>query len=84
MFRPEITDLLEDEIISRYFYESGAIEWTIRKDDQILKARDILNNKEQYSSILKGTSGSIMVTRKPDQGDIKSEPPQRIKVMEPI
>jgi carboxyl-terminal processing protease len=84
MFRPEITDLLEDEIISRYFYESGAIEWTIRKDDQILKARDILNNKEQYSSILKGTSGSILVTRKPDQGDIKSEPPQRIKVMEPI
>ena len=84
MFRPEITDLIEDEIISRYFYESGAIEWTIRKDDQILKARDILNNKEQYSSILKGTSGSIMVTRKPDQGDIKSEPPQRIKVMEPI
>ena len=84
MFRPEITDLIEDEIISRYFYESGAIEWTIRKDDQILKARDILNNKEQYSSILKGTSGSIMVTRKTDQSEIKSEPPQRIKVMEPI
>ena len=84
MFRPEITDLLEDEIISRYFYESGAIEWTIRKDDQILKARDILNNKEQYSSILKGTSGSILVTRKTDQSEIKSEPLQRIKVMEPI
>lgn len=84
MFRPEITDLLEDEIISRYFYESGAIEWTIKKDDQILKARDILNNKEQYSSILKGTSGSILVTRKTDQGDTKSEAPRRTKIMEPI
>ena len=61
LFRSEITDLLEDEIISRYFYESGAIEWTIKKDDQILKARDILNNKEVYSSILKGTAGAIVV-----------------------
>ena len=26
LFRKEISDLLEDEIISRYFYESGAIE----------------------------------------------------------
>jgi len=61
LFRSEITDLLEDEIISRYFYESGAIEWTIKKDDQILKARDILNSKEVYSSILKGTAGAIVV-----------------------
>jgi carboxyl-terminal processing protease len=61
IFRNEITDLLEDEIISRYFYESGAIEWTIKKDEQILKARDILNNKAEYSSILKGTAGAIVV-----------------------
>ena len=61
LFRSEITDLIEDEIISRYFYENGAIEWTIKKDDQISKARDILNNKEVYSSILKGTAGAIVV-----------------------
>ena len=28
------------------------------------KASDILNNKEEYDSILKGTAGSILVTRK--------------------
>jgi carboxyl-terminal processing protease len=61
MFRPEITDLLEDEIISRYFYENGAIAWTIRKDDQIQKAREVLDNKTEYASILKGTSGAIVV-----------------------
>jgi carboxyl-terminal processing protease len=61
LFRNEITDLLEDEIISRYFYENGAISWTIKKDEQVLKARDILNNKEEYSSILKGTAGAIVV-----------------------
>jgi carboxyl-terminal processing protease len=64
MFRPEITDLIEDEIVSRYFYESGAIEYTIKNDEQISKARDILNNKEEYNSILKGTAGSILVTKK--------------------
>jgi len=84
MFRNEITDLIEDEIISRYFYEGGAIEWTIKKDDQIMKARDILNNKEEYNSILKGTAGSILVTRKNDPNTVKSEPPLNRKVMEPI
>jgi carboxyl-terminal processing protease len=64
IFRNEITDLIEDEIMSRYFYESGAIEFTIKKDEQVLKAREILNSKEEYASILKGTAGSILVTRK--------------------
>ena len=30
IFKREITELIEDEIISRYFYEDGAIAWTIR------------------------------------------------------
>ena len=84
MFRSEITDLIEDEIISRYFYENGAIAWTIQNDDQLLKARDILNNNEEYNSILKGTAGSILVTRKNDQINIKPENPQNIRNMEPL
>ena len=62
LFKSEITDMLEDEIISRYFYESGAISWTIKKDVQVLKALEILNNRDEYSSILKGKAGSILVT----------------------
>ena len=61
MFRKEITDLIEDEIVSRYFYDSGAIAWTIPKDNQVLKARDILNDRTEYGSILKGTAGAIVV-----------------------
>ena len=75
----EITDLIEDEIISRYFYEDGAIEWTIKKDEQILKALEILNNKEEYESVLKGKAGSILVTRKNDQNDLKPAPAPRRK-----
>jgi carboxyl-terminal processing protease len=66
LFKNEITELLEDEIISRYFYESGAIEWTIKKDEQILKALEILNNKEKYLSVLKGKPRSLIVSRKND------------------
>lgn len=84
LFRSEITDLIEDEIISRYFYESGAIAWTIRTDKQVLKARDILNNNEEYSSILKGTAGSILVTKKDDQNNTKPGNLQNRKNIEPI
>jgi carboxyl-terminal processing protease len=53
-FKDEITELLSDEIIGRYFYEDGAIKWTLKTDEQVLKALDILNNK----------SRSILVTSK--------------------
>jgi carboxyl-terminal processing protease len=64
IFRNEITELLEDEIIGRYFYEAGTIAWTITKDEQVNKALEILNNKEKYSSVLNGKSGSILVSNK--------------------
>ena len=66
-FRKEITELLEDEIVSRYFYEAGSIELTIKTDEQVLKAVEILNNKTMYDSILQGKSGSILMTRDDDQ-----------------
>jgi carboxyl-terminal processing protease len=83
-FKSEITDLIEDEVMSRYFYESGAIEWTIKTDEQILKARDILNNKEEYSSILKGTAGSILVASKSEPVNTKRENIKVRKDMEPL
>jgi hypothetical protein len=72
LFRSEITELIEDEIIRRYFYEEGAIAWTIRKDNQVQKAIELLNNRNEYNSILSGKSGSILITRKNDQPGGKS------------
>jgi carboxyl-terminal processing protease len=63
LFREEITELLEEEIISRYFYESGAIAWGIGKDEQINKALEILDNNELYTNILSGESESRLITR---------------------
>lgn len=61
-FRNEITGLLEDEILRRYFYESGAIAYTIKKDEQVMKAVEILNDKRTYESVIKGVSGSTLIT----------------------
>ena len=63
LFRSEITELIEDEILSRFFYQGGAISWTLNKDEQVLKALEILNNKTVYNSILSGNAGSILITR---------------------
>ena len=84
MFKTEITDLLEDEIVSRYFYENGAIAYTIKNDEQVLKARNLLNNREEYNAILKGTAGSILVTRKADQNNTKADNQHVKKIIQPM
>jgi carboxyl-terminal processing protease len=64
VFRNEIQDLIEEDIIGRYFYEGGSIAWTIKKDEQVNGAIEILNNKEKYSAILSGRNGSILISGK--------------------
>jgi carboxyl-terminal processing protease len=60
-FRKEIQELIEDEIVGRYFYEDGAIAWSVRSDEQVKKAVEVVNNKELYSSILSGKK-SLLTT----------------------
>lgn len=62
IFREEITELLEEEIAGRYFYEEGAIARAVKKDEQIAKALEILNDKEKYTSILSGKSIPGLIT----------------------
>ncbi|MDQ1296650.1 MAG: carboxyl-terminal processing protease, partial [Bacteroidota bacterium] len=64
IFKDEITQLIEEEIIGRYFYEEGAIEWSLQKDEQVKKAVEILNDREKYTSILNGKTGSILITQR--------------------
>lgn len=62
-FRKEITELLEDEIISRYYYEEGSLSKTVKTDEQVLKAIEVLKNLDEYNSILQGKTGANMITR---------------------
>lgn len=81
LFKAEITDLIEDEIISRYFYEEGALKWAINKDNQVLKAMEYLNNAEKYSSILSGKAGSLMLTNSDEMNAYSGTPARRALLM---
>ena len=72
VFKTEITELISDEIVSRYFYEEGAIAWTLKTDEQIKKALEVLNNKDEYNSILKGKPKSVQGSVRNNTANIKS------------
>lgn len=57
-FKDEIKELLENEIVSRYYYQRGRIENAFIYDTDIKKASEILNDSKQYSQILKGEIGN--------------------------
>jgi carboxyl-terminal processing protease len=51
-FKEEIKTLLENEIISRYYYQKGRAVDSFRKDPYIEKTLELLKNKAQYNTIL--------------------------------
>ncbi|HEV8515796.1 MAG TPA: S41 family peptidase [Cyclobacteriaceae bacterium] len=53
MFKDQIKTLLEHEIVSRYYFEKGAAEFTLNNDDDVKKAVGILNDSESYKKILR-------------------------------
>jgi carboxyl-terminal processing protease len=60
----EIREILEAEIVSRYYYESGALQSNFKYDKELKKAVELLNNNKTYASILKG-EGDYKVIGKP-------------------
>ncbi|HPR84866.1 MAG TPA: S41 family peptidase, partial [Prolixibacteraceae bacterium] len=50
-FKKEISDLLSDEIVSRYYYQKGAIKASLREDSDIKKATEILRKPADYAAI---------------------------------
>jgi carboxyl-terminal processing protease len=51
--KKQIKQLIEQEIISRYYYQKGRIEHFLKDDNDVLKAIDIINNSDKYKEILK-------------------------------
>lgn len=51
--KEEITSLITDEIIKRYFYQEGLYKYYLQNDQEILQAREVLANPTRYADILK-------------------------------
>ncbi len=54
-FEQEIKDILEEEIIARYYYQKGRIEKSLIKDPEVAKAIEVLGNEKLYTSTLKNS-----------------------------
>jgi carboxyl-terminal processing protease len=54
-FKSEIIELLNNEIVSRYYFQTGRIENTLAKDPYILKSEEVFSSLE-YKKILEGTN----------------------------
>ncbi len=52
-FKSEIKSLLENEIISRYYYQKGRAQNSFKEDVFIEKSLEVLKDKKQYDTILK-------------------------------
>lgn len=52
-FKPEIKELLEEEIASRYYYEKGRIEAGFDGDASLQAAIAVLNDPNRYAALLK-------------------------------
>ena len=54
-FKKDISELLELEIVSRYYYQKGRMEASLKADHDLEEASKLLNDNKTYNSILKGT-----------------------------
>jgi carboxyl-terminal processing protease len=51
-YKEEIKNLIRIEILAKYYYEKGRIAASIKIDTDIKKAIELLNSKDQYSSLI--------------------------------
>ncbi len=68
-FRDEVDEMLIDEIVSRFYYQKGAIRAAIKADKGIEKAKEVLSDPARFSAVF--TPGTIIsmtnYNKKPDQ-----------------
>ena len=60
----EIKQILESELVTRYYYEKGRIEDSFKYDKELNAAAQVIQNKPELASILKG-EGDHKIIGKP-------------------
>ncbi|MDX1650959.1 MAG: S41 family peptidase [Brumimicrobium sp.] len=52
LFEDQIKDVLQSEIVSRYYYQEGRVINSFQNDKALKEAIDVLNNQKKYKEIL--------------------------------
>jgi carboxyl-terminal processing protease len=58
-FREEVQQILEEEIVGRYYYHTGRIKQQIDEDGPLQKALTVISNPEEVRLILNGEAGAL-------------------------
>ena len=53
-FKDEISELISEEILQRYYFIKGSLEYNLKNDIVVKKALEVINDKAKYNGILKG------------------------------
>ncbi len=53
-YKAEISDLIEREIASRYYYEKGRVEVGLANDSEVKKAIELINEPGKFQELLSG------------------------------
>ncbi len=51
-YKNELKDLLQAEIIKRYYYQNGAVQANLEKDVEVKKAIEVIKDESRYKEIL--------------------------------
>ncbi len=68
-YKDEIKLLLKDEIVARYYYQTGRIVASLNDDPEIAKAIEVLNGNEMYLAILDGSVKPPKVETEAEEDD---------------
>ena len=63
-FKSQIIKLIDQEIVTRYYYKNGSIENMMKRDSSVIKAIDILTHKQIYTQVLEGKYSSSNIKLK--------------------
>ncbi len=55
LFSKEIKEMLGIEIVKRYYYQKGAVQFGLKDDSDLSRAEKLLNDLKEYRGILDGT-----------------------------
>lgn len=58
--KKQIKQFLEQEIVTRYFHQKGKIASRIKYDTVLKKAVELINNKKEYTALLKPNKADIL------------------------
>ena len=62
-YQDEIKHILKMEIVSRYYFTAGEIESSLNEDTELDKAIEVLENHNQYLTLLLPTSEKLIVKK---------------------